>query len=158
MSEDKFGQSMSRLVKSGRIRRPLFLVLIFALLFIPSAHGQKKWSGHMLEEKNQSIPDKPPEAVCNDGSLAYRIGLDDFRQRQYCDGHSGVMQLVNNQYIGFDGEKILTQQPEQQAYKSAQTYKPPKQDFQHYRLHPVVIDLGKAVDKTKLAFRSASEK
>ena len=106
----------------------------------------------MLQEQNQATPKKPTEAVCNDGSFAYRIGLDDFRKRQYSDGHSGVKQLVNNQYIGFDGEKILTQQPEPQVYK------PPKQDFPHYRLHPVVIDLGKAVDKTKLAFRSVSEK
>ena len=119
MSEDKFGQSMSRLVKSQR----LFPVLIFALLFIPSAHGQKKWSGHMLEEQNQPpIPNKPPEAVCNDGSLAYRVGpADNFRQH-YCDGHGGVKQFVNNQYVGFDDEKSLIQEPEQQ------TSKPPKQD------------------------------
>ena len=118
MSEDKFGQSMSRLVKSQR----LFPVLIFALLFIPSAHGQKKWSGHMLEEQTQSKPNKPPEAVCNDGSSAYRIGPADSFQQHYCDGHGGVKQFVNNQYVGFDDEKTLTQEPEQQ------TSNPPKQD------------------------------
>ena len=151
MSEDKFGQSMSRLVKSRKIRERLFPALIFALLFIPSAHGQKKWSGHILEKQNQSIPNKPPEAVCNDGSLAYRIGsADNFQRQHYCDGHGGVKQFVNNQYVGFNG-KILTQAPEQQ------TYEPPKQDVPQYWLHPVVIDLGKAVDdsraKPKSSFR-----
>jgi hypothetical protein len=108
------------------------LVAVVLLVSSGSALAQHKWGGHMNEPENQVVPNRPPSAVCSDGTLAYEKVPGEFKD--ICKDHKGIKSWVKNQFIGLD-ERILTERAPDVPYT------PPKQEIPKAWLEPVVVEL-----------------
>lgn len=114
------------------------VVVLVCLLSAISVHAQRHWGGNMLDPKNDVKPHRPPDAICNDGSLDFEI-----LGRKICGEHKGVRQFVRNQYLGLDeyapnGVKILT------VSLPLVRFVPEKETVFEFWLHPVESDLEKS--------------
>lgn len=123
------------------------LALITLLVSAISVNAQHKWSGHMKDPENQVIPNRPPSAVCKDGTLAYQKVPGELEN--ICKDHKGIKSWVKNQYLGLDeraanGVNILT--------VAAPTIKfvPEKENVPEFWLKPVETELTAKGGSTKV--------